>query len=46
MKFSIRVNIETCETLIVCVLRAVAGRRLVETGRTSACATVVCKLGK
>jgi hypothetical protein len=35
-----------CETVIVCVLRAVAGRPLVGAGRTSACATVFCKLCK
>jgi hypothetical protein len=35
-----------CETVIIPVLRAVAGRRLVETGRTSACATAFCKLCK
>jgi hypothetical protein len=31
------------ESVIIPVLRAVARRRLVETGSTSACATVVCK---
>jgi hypothetical protein len=32
-----------CETVLIPVLRAVARRRLVETGSPSACATVVCK---
>jgi hypothetical protein len=39
----LRVTFEYCETVIIPVLTAVARRRLVETGSTSACATVVCK---
>jgi hypothetical protein len=31
------------ETVVACVLRAFAGRRLVETENPSACAAVCCK---
>jgi hypothetical protein len=37
-------NIFKIESVIIPVLRAVARRRLVKTGSTSACATVFCKL--
>jgi hypothetical protein len=35
-----------CKTVIVCALRSVARRRLVERENPSACATVDCKLCK
>jgi hypothetical protein len=41
-----RTDLCDCETVVASVLRAISGRRLVETENPSACATVCCKVCK